>query len=216
MRLPSRAVWSVVASLACLVATVEAAGMLEVDLLFPRANETYAPTPYMPINQSNPHEGQGDIYEMVLTWANWTNDKPHFVYTSKDNFPTEASWMIIWEVYCTSCKKAYNGLLHGNLMTNYSSPSWIEMTTKRFDRCVVVPPSTPTPAPAPCRLKRDSATAANIFASLKAELCHGLNPPADCPSKPSTNTAQRLAVAGAGAGAGWLAAAFGALRFLLA
>ncbi|KAK4155344.1 hypothetical protein C8A00DRAFT_13646 [Chaetomidium leptoderma] len=48
MRLPARAVWSLVASLAWLGAIVNAAGVLEVDLVFPR-NETYAPPTYMPV-----------------------------------------------------------------------------------------------------------------------------------------------------------------------
>jgi hypothetical protein len=49
MRLVSRSAWSLVGSLACFGAVANAAGVLEIDVVFPRNNETYAPTDKFPI-----------------------------------------------------------------------------------------------------------------------------------------------------------------------
>ena len=49
MHLVSYAVWSLVSTLACLGSVVNAAGELEVGVVFPRNNETYAPTDAFPI-----------------------------------------------------------------------------------------------------------------------------------------------------------------------
>ncbi|KAL2127502.1 hypothetical protein VTI74DRAFT_10625 [Chaetomium olivicolor] len=49
MRPVSRSAWSLVGSLACLGAVANAAGVLEIDVVFPRNNETYAPTDKFPI-----------------------------------------------------------------------------------------------------------------------------------------------------------------------
>ena len=51
MRLSLQTLWSVVASVALFGALplVGATAVMQVDLLFPRDNQVYAPTPYMPI-----------------------------------------------------------------------------------------------------------------------------------------------------------------------
>lgn len=48
MHLVSHAIWSFVCLLACLGSVVNAAGELEIGVVFPR-NETYAPTDNFPI-----------------------------------------------------------------------------------------------------------------------------------------------------------------------
>ncbi|KAK1779164.1 hypothetical protein QBC45DRAFT_412367 [Copromyces sp. CBS 386.78] len=73
------------------------------------------------------------------------------------------------------------------------------------DTCVVV--ASPQPSPTPCQVKVDSAVAASMTASLRADLCNSANPPDDCPKD---NAAQRLAVAGVAC----LAAAVGMFGFL--
>lgn len=100
MYLVSRAVWFLVGSLAYLGAVVNAAGVLEIDVVFPRTNETYAPTDKFPIvfalqnaglakhltpsihssvrNGSNLESGFGNsIHD--LTYANYSSE-PYFVY----------------------------------------------------------------------------------------------------------------------------------------
>ena len=49
MRLVSHAFWPLVGSLVCLGSIVNAAGVVEIDVVFPRSNETYAPMENFPI-----------------------------------------------------------------------------------------------------------------------------------------------------------------------
>lgn len=49
MRLVSHAFWPLVGSLVCLGSVVNAAGVVEIDVVFPRSNETYAPMDNFPI-----------------------------------------------------------------------------------------------------------------------------------------------------------------------
>ncbi|KAK4243607.1 hypothetical protein C7999DRAFT_44611 [Corynascus novoguineensis] len=98
MRLSSPAVWSFVTSLVCLYVVAEPAGVLEIDLVFPR-NKTYEPTPYMPVvfgfhngelvrrlrpdivisilNKADPNNSE-DYIERLVT-VNWTSNEPNFV-----------------------------------------------------------------------------------------------------------------------------------------
>ncbi|THC91636.1 hypothetical protein EYZ11_008903 [Aspergillus tanneri] len=91
-------------------------------------------------------------------------------------------------------------------------PMWVEWSGGDYtnDTCAVVASSTPTPTPDPCRVNIDSTIVASMSASLKARLCNGLNPPADC-LEDDESAAQQLAVFGVSC----LLAAFGTLGFFL-
>ncbi|KAI9040039.1 uncharacterized protein KD926_008602 [Aspergillus affinis] len=78
------------------------------------------------------------------------------------------------------------------------------------DSCAMVASSTPTTTPDPCQVKNDSVIAASMSASLKATLCKGLHPPADCPEEDGS-AAQKLVVIGVSC----LLAAIEAFGFLL-
>ena len=81
----------------------------------------------------------------------------------------------------------------------------------RGDMCAVVASATPTPDP--CRATMDSAAAASISSAVAARLCALRDPTLSCPPKDERgeNTAQQLAVGGLAC----LAAAFGALSYIL-
>ncbi|KAJ4286164.1 hypothetical protein N0V88_008108 [Collariella sp. IMI 366227] len=118
------AVWPLVASLACLGAVVNAGGMLEIDVIFPRNNETYAPTRYFPIvfalqnaelarylapyiefvirNASDSSSAFGDGY-FDLTNANLTSE-PYFVYTWR-NIDTEGPYQLFTSTYWQGCNE---------------------------------------------------------------------------------------------------------------
>ncbi|KAK4038183.1 hypothetical protein C8A01DRAFT_48176 [Parachaetomium inaequale] len=128
MHLSFQALWSLVASLACLGAIVDAAGILEVSLVFPRPGVTYTPTDSMPVvfafqnvdlaRHLNPsivydlerlNAGFGDVarYEHDLTWkTNWTSvtsHEPYFAYTFFNNFTTQSQWRLTWTLDWQSC-----------------------------------------------------------------------------------------------------------------
>jgi hypothetical protein len=267
MHLSFRAVWSLVASLAYLGAVVDAAGILDFSLVFPRPGETYVPTDSLPIvfafqnaelarflNPAILYQfqrldvtlGEMAAYEHLLTWeTNWTSHEPYFAYTFFNNFTIESQWRLSWTLVWHSCDEHagphdYNlinnrtgdiidfNIKHGGravdlvaaTTNNGTCPTEFGVAINVTDTtmsvgpgvnwrgngtCVVVASSSPTPTPNPCPVKIDSDVAASITA---AKLCNSLNPPADCPSE---NVAQHLAVAGVAC----LAAAFGALGFLL-
>lgn len=100
MNLASRVLWSLVGSLACLGTVINAAGVLEIDVVFPRPNETYAPKKYFPIvfalqNAKMAKLLEPEIYSFIrngpdfrsafgdrthdLTYANYSSE-PYFVY----------------------------------------------------------------------------------------------------------------------------------------
>ncbi|KAL2173023.1 uncharacterized protein P884DRAFT_333100 [Thermothelomyces heterothallicus CBS 202.75] len=141
MHLSSWGLWPFLASLVYLGAVADPAGVLEVDLVFPR-NETYAPTPYMPIvfgfrngelaRRLNPEilvtmrnsTALGDISSYIETpvTVNWTSNEPNFVYTVFQNeFAIEGTWWIAWDVWWTTCKVEDDGLIHGDITRNHSS-----------------------------------------------------------------------------------------------
>ncbi len=116
MRLSSRAVWSYVASLACLGALVDAApGLMQAVLVYPQAGEVYAPTSNMPIifalqnaslaqytypvvsidifNGSDPQNSRSS-YEQRLQPTNWTSDEPYFTYVLADQFRPRATGLL--------------------------------------------------------------------------------------------------------------------------
>ncbi|KAL2132723.1 hypothetical protein VTI74DRAFT_3433 [Chaetomium olivicolor] len=117
------AVWFLVGTLACLGA-VNAAGMLEIDVVFPRSNETYAPTEYFPIvfalqNAKLARHLEPIIYSFVrngsdletfgdgrhdLTYANYSSE-PYFVY-HHENITTEGPYELFTTAVWQSCNKS--------------------------------------------------------------------------------------------------------------
>ncbi|KAF2281536.1 uncharacterized protein EI97DRAFT_429549 [Westerdykella ornata] len=102
-------------------------GVVEVDLVFPR-NETYAPTPLLPIifafqnAELAPSVGfQIRFYaadwktwdpskmwtifthEYDMRWANFTSREPYFEYDPFKSFRDEGTWLLVWEVTWASC-----------------------------------------------------------------------------------------------------------------
>ncbi|KAH6853323.1 hypothetical protein B0I37DRAFT_358996 [Chaetomium sp. MPI-CAGE-AT-0009] len=138
MRLSSPALWPFLASLAWFGNVVGAAGVLEVDLVFPRTNETYAPRANMPIvfgfrnaklaQHLRPIiqvtiRGNDDIfYSETMRSVNWTSAEPLFEYTFiRDMFTNEGQWWIFWELYWTSCAEDEDGVFSGETITNHTS-----------------------------------------------------------------------------------------------
>jgi hypothetical protein len=123
MRLFSRAASSLAVLLACLWAVVDAAGVLEIDLLFPR-NETYAPHTRFPVIFAlrNPHLAQHlrpEINWVILNasrsdptsvrladgkhrffWTNETTQEPYFLYhfpnLRSHEGPVHLGWWANW------------------------------------------------------------------------------------------------------------------------
>jgi len=121
MHLVSRAVWTLVCSLACLGNTVYAAGGVEIDVVFPR-NETYAPTGNFPIVfavrntalakhlvltlQSFIRNGSGfnstfGHSTQDLTSGNFSSE-PYFVYYYR-TVDAEGPYELFSTAYWTSC-----------------------------------------------------------------------------------------------------------------
>ncbi|KXX78983.1 hypothetical protein MMYC01_206287 [Madurella mycetomatis] len=144
MHLFSRAAWSLVAPLVYLGAIVDAAGVLEVSLVFPRNDTTYAPTDSMPIifafqnaelarylhpsityYMRRPWAGRDDIevYEHDLSGkANWSSHEPYFAYTFFNNFTRQGRWWLLWDLFWDSCDE--NAEPFGrNVITDRSSYS---------------------------------------------------------------------------------------------
>jgi len=154
MRLSSGAVWSVVTLLATpgLGADTGGAGVLEIDLVFPRTNETYAPTPYLPLvfgfrnaklarhldldllvdlHTTGRLDG-GLLDPPVLAGVNWTSQEPYFAYTLQV-LNTEGTFSLGWYAQWAECKADRDGVFRGHTKQNYSemrSPYRVEFAIK--------------------------------------------------------------------------------------
>ncbi|KAJ4288284.1 hypothetical protein N0V88_007476 [Collariella sp. IMI 366227] len=127
MRLPS-VTWLLVTNMGAIAGAAET-GIFEIDLLFPRNNEAYAPTDSFPIvfavqnaslaryiypsihyqlYRSEPSPGELKHYrhKMDRTPANWTDDQPLFEYTYFTNFTVQSTWEIWWEAFWQICNEA--------------------------------------------------------------------------------------------------------------
>ncbi len=161
MRFLSQTAWSFVASLACL-GVVDAADMLEVDLLFPRDNETYAPMERFPIvfglrnaelgqylqptldvalqnSTSEFWEDRSGIESMsssVLTRADWSSHEPYFASMFVNAFTTETTWSLYWTVSWTRCKADGDGVFRGHTTWNESTRFLINFTIKNGGQAV--------------------------------------------------------------------------------
>ncbi|KAG7289906.1 hypothetical protein NEMBOFW57_006283 [Staphylotrichum longicolle] len=134
---------SFVTSLACLGTLASAASKVEFDLVFPRDNQSYAPTPYMPVifAVTNPERAMrlypylefrvnqsvvgGTPYNLSRQ-MNWgavdpTSNKPHFIYTFVDNFAAEGDWTLWWHITWRGCGKGRDGVFDGTLTKNQST-----------------------------------------------------------------------------------------------
>lgn len=127
MHLPSLT-WLLVANMGAIVGAAET-GIFEIDLVFPRNDETYAPIYSFPIvfavqnatlaryiypaiyyqlYRSEPEPGELKHYRHMMdrTPANWTDDKPHFEYTYLTNFTVQSTWEIWWHAIWQICDEA--------------------------------------------------------------------------------------------------------------
>jgi hypothetical protein len=124
MRLFPGAASSLVVLLAYLTAIVEAAGVLEIDVVFPR-NETYAPSRWFPVVFAfrNAHLAQHLRPRIVwrirnatdllgttpagrthdLSETNWTSHEPYFVHHFADLEAYEGRWQLFWWADWVSC-----------------------------------------------------------------------------------------------------------------
>lgn len=155
MRLSSQTLWSVVVSVVLLGTVPSVAyipiipspnaptAVMQVDLLFPRDDQVYTPTPYMPIvfsvqnprlarhtypsmlvrfhNHSDPNERGGmSYYTQHLNVTDWASNETFFAYTLVDTFAHEGNWSITWHLSWASCKiddgheGAFLGLIERN------------------------------------------------------------------------------------------------------
>ncbi len=162
MRLSSQAVWCLAASLAWLGAAVNAAAdnVMEVELVFPRPGEVYAPTPYMPIVFAlrNPNLAQytdpyinfrvwnrsNDVtywdYRQPLDGANRTSDELYFAYTLLDKFAQPAAWRIYFDLWWYSCKMDPAGDFRGYKADHCECQTsiYIEFSTKDGGKAIDV------------------------------------------------------------------------------
>ncbi|KAK3906398.1 hypothetical protein C8A05DRAFT_11878 [Staphylotrichum tortipilum] len=174
MRLSSQTLWSVMASVALLgtVPSVDASAVMQVDLVFPRAGQVYAPTPSMPIvfawvptvqnphlahhtypylevhllrQHSDPAEGPGDVYRQGF---NATSKEPIFFHALIDRFARQGNWTISWYLTWVSCVEDRDGVFHGKMDRNGSieTPSTTSFTTKNGGQAIDLVALTAGPA----------------------------------------------------------------------
>ncbi len=116
----------VAASVACLsrVAHAAASSMFEVNMLFPRANTTYAPSPHMPFVfsvrnadrardlhavirifvESMPWRTESQYHYIYMTnQSTATTDEIQFRYNFTDLFTSENQWSLRWYLHWKSC-----------------------------------------------------------------------------------------------------------------
>ncbi len=102
----SRAVWSLVGSLACLGAVVNAAGVVEIDVIFPR-NETYAPSDRFPVvfavqNAALAKHLRLDIDSFIRNGSDLTNVFGHYSHDlANANFSSEPYFAYYWRTFDT-------------------------------------------------------------------------------------------------------------------
>ncbi|KAH8770759.1 hypothetical protein F5883DRAFT_713367 [Diaporthe sp. PMI_573] len=134
MHFVSRTVWSLVGALACLGAVANAAGVLDMGVVFPRQNETYAPMERFPFvfalqnaqlaEHLNPLitfdvlNGSHDIIngrEFDLEWANYTNytTEPYLLYAFMD-FNTEGPLTLRLDAGWRQCDMSGEEVRSGN------------------------------------------------------------------------------------------------------
>ncbi len=134
-------------------AASDSSGVVEVDLVFPR-NDTYAPTPYVPIvfgfqntelapllnlsielrvwnitNGSRVDQGSfGDNYD-DLRWTNTSSTDPLLIYRHYDQLNTEGIWRLVWTLTWSNC--TLEPYWTGTNLTGYMQSSGITFTTRK-------------------------------------------------------------------------------------
>jgi len=156
MRLFSRTVWAFVAPLAYLGATVDATGVLELDLVYPRYMQSYAPAPFTPVvfgiqnahlaqhlnlyidfhvqsnNDPNPNR---NTHRLDLGSLNWTSTEPFYTYAFIKDFAAEGNWTFWFSLGYTSCKTEVGGRFQGRTAPGRETTS-ILMSTKNDGRAM--------------------------------------------------------------------------------
>jgi hypothetical protein len=134
---------SFVAPLACLAAVADAAlTTVEFDLVYPRDNTSYAPTPKMPVifAVKNPvvaremypylwvkvqgadgHIGNQIAISNGTWWGDWKANETSFVYSYLDGFVEEGGRALFFGLYWNRCGVQRNGSLNGDISTNSSA-----------------------------------------------------------------------------------------------
>ncbi|KZL63237.1 hypothetical protein CI238_07425 [Colletotrichum incanum] len=216
-----------------------AAGVLDIDLVFPRENETSS------------EWGIIDDTHKVLSSVDFEENgsEPYFLWAYR-KVDGEGPVRLIWQPSWYECDETSDGV---KFARNSSANFLVDFEVKRGGRkadliaatandeecpgrghaievtgktrevpvlpgsgrkeagtCAVLAVSSSTPIAIPCRVRIDKAVVESMEAADLEERCKGLNPPTECPEK--DHAAQKLAVAGAAS----FAAALGAGVFLLA
>lgn len=146
MRLLSRAVWSLVGASAYLGATASAAdGVLDIGVVFPRQNETYAPMERFPIvfalQNAELATNLKPLIELVvlngsmsmldkvnertfrLQWTNFTSE-PYLVYAFLD-FRTEGPLKLLWSAWWRQCDESGDEV---RIMRDNSTKLWVDFS----------------------------------------------------------------------------------------
>ncbi|KAL8366610.1 hypothetical protein RB595_010462 [Gaeumannomyces hyphopodioides] len=154
MRAASPAIWSLVGVTAYLAGMANAAGVVDVGLLFPRANETYEPTEEFPLVWAfrNPNFAQNlnlRLYTHFLNISAGPNPSPfigksesyqmNLPNTSDDNFywttvkfDGEGTVGVVWEGSWSQCKEEPFGPANGKVdFWRNSSNFYFEIELKK-------------------------------------------------------------------------------------
>ncbi|EPS35539.1 hypothetical protein H072_11032 [Dactylellina haptotyla CBS 200.50] len=148
----SRAIWSLVGSLACVGTIVNAAGVAEIDIVFPRTNGTYAPTEKFPIvfavqnielakvlvpaffsfvrNGTNMTLSFGHSTQEP-TWGNYSSE-PYFVWRYV-NIDTEGPYEVFSTVSWRSCDESSDQVAILSNTTNFLVPFTIKRGAQDAD-----------------------------------------------------------------------------------
>jgi hypothetical protein len=151
MHILSCSTWILVASTGVVSAAAgKTTGVVEVDLVFPR-NETYAPTPVLPIvfgfqnSELAPFLGLQLSFTVWrwenlsdfpvtssydLRWANFSSNDPYFEYRHFTKFDREGTWKLTWSVGWANCTEDSLAKLGNDRLELHSSTSSTVFTTK--------------------------------------------------------------------------------------
>ncbi|OHE94793.1 hypothetical protein CORC01_09900 [Colletotrichum orchidophilum] len=143
-------VWTILGA----AAASDNSGIVEVDLVFPR-NDTYAPTPLLPIIfgfQNSPlapalapqitfsiwnYDNKSDAVDTTaydVRWANFSSSDPYFEYRGFVDFNVEKTWEIRYTVRWFSCTK--DSLEYPYDITSNNTYKSVVFTTKNAGQSV--------------------------------------------------------------------------------
>jgi hypothetical protein len=169
MRLSSHALWPLAALLPGLqvataveAAAAPAAGVLQVDLIFPQDGEVYAPTADMPFVFALQNAGLAkysypSIYMGVMNRSDpelhtlnfqydykdlhWTSNEPYFPYYFFAQFATEGSWSVDIQFWWGTCLTSPDGRFTGRMDSNTSDDTYLSIafTIKNGGKAIDIP-----------------------------------------------------------------------------